>query len=290
MEYDYDFSIALDFIPSSSPRRVLTAASEFLEALESLDSLLVKSVAPSLKCSYRLQSVQSGSLLTYIKAVLETVDDEELKKGNTNVLIGAFMLKAKYACLSYLSRHNGIGKRNDLMELANSVHMIALQSGISQMQAYSKPPLYELGKEARKISDSLQLLEEGESVAFQIDEQQTALTRHMVVTPADLELLLVEREISTPTKMILKVRKPDFLGNSRWEFRYNGQSVFIPVNDAEWLAKFQSGKQDFRPGVSLVVECTHTVSYGYDGEVVEESRVIEKVLDIIPKQEQFTLL
>lgn len=288
MKHNADFCVTLDFA-KGSPRRVLNTASNYLDALESLDALLLQSVAPGMKCSYDLVAVESGSLKTYIKTQLEKVDDEELKRGNVNALIGPFLIRGKYACLDYLNRNNGLGSREQLASLAGTVHSLAMQSGVNQFQAYTKPPLVELGDRAARISEALQDLEEGESLAFQVEEQKVAMTRNMRILPADLEKLLVARTIPTPTRMILKVRKPDFLGSSNWEFRYNGKRLIAPINHREWLADFQNGEQEFRPGVALEVEAINTVNYGYDGDVVSETCTVEKVLRIMPKQEQLPL-
>lgn len=81
--------------------------------------------------------------------------------------------------------------------------------------------------------------------------------------------------------MIPKVKKPDYLGESRWEFRHGTRPISAKIVHADWLKDFHNRKYDIRPGDSLRATVLTTVSYGYDKEVVAIHYDITEVKEII---------
>jgi hypothetical protein len=76
------FGIELGFRPhSEAPSRVFRAMSALIESFEYTDRLLSRSIANRLQPILRLEDIEAGSVLTWLKNTLETVDDEALKSG-----------------------------------------------------------------------------------------------------------------------------------------------------------------------------------------------------------------
>ena len=46
-----------------------------------------------------------------------------------------------------------------------------------------------------------------------------------ILTPQDIEDLLVKEEMTSSTPMILRIKKPDFLRESMWEFQFAGHII-----------------------------------------------------------------
>ena len=84
--------------------------------------------------------------------------------------------------------------------------------------------------------------------------------------------------------MILKVKKPDYLGASMWELRHGEHNWSARIEDDEWLHRFQTRDVDVRPGDSLRALVRTDVRYGYHNEVVSEHRTILKVLETLPHE------
>ena len=81
--------------------------------------------------------------------------------------------------------------------------------------------------------------------------------------------------------MILKVKKPDYLGESMWEFRFGEHAIQVKVSDREWLEEFQLQRAFVHPGDSIrgIVEISH--KYDYDGELTSTYYNLVKVKKIL---------
>jgi hypothetical protein len=56
---------------------------------------------------------------------------------------------------------------------------------------------------------------------------------------------LVTREtLASAGERILKVKKPDYLGTSKWGFKYAGHMVEAKVADEAWLKRFQNNQEN----------------------------------------------
>ncbi len=81
--------------------------------------------------------------------------------------------------------------------------------------------------------------------------------------------------------MILIVKRPDFLGDARWEFRHGRQAIDAKILDGTWLADFHNDRIVLMPGDALRAMVRSLVRYGYDGELVDSKHEITKVLEVI---------
>jgi len=82
----------------------------------------------------------------------------------------------------------------------------------------------------------------------------------------------------------LKIKKPDFLGESMWDFKHGVRPIQARIVDTAWLQRFQQRKEDVRPGDALRVVVETDAKYGYDGEVVALHHRIIEVKAVIPAQ------
>ena len=57
----------------------------------------------------------------------------------------------------------------------------------------------------------------------------------------------------TNQKVTLVIKKPDLLGDSQWEFKFNGNTMKAKIEDENWLTKFQNG--DFSIQAKDSIEC-----------------------------------
>jgi hypothetical protein len=62
-------------------------------------------------------------------------------------------------------------------------------------------------------------------------------------------------------KIILKVKKPDMLGDSRWEFYFNDLRIDAEIRDNEWRDKVKRGDVTFHAGTFLTVDMRVITDY-----------------------------
>ena len=88
-------------------------------------------------------------------------------------------------------------------------------------------------------------------------------------------------EITPPMSMILAVKKPDYLGSSKWEMRHGKRAIYVRINDETFLREFQARKIDVRPKDALKCMVQVEMKYGYDNELISETFVIVSVTEIL---------
>ena len=93
--------------------------------------------------------------------------------------------------------------------------------------------------------------------------------------------LITRETIASEGERILKVKKPDYLGSSKWGFKYGGHMIEAKVLDSGWLNRFQNTLELVHPGDSLRVAHREVVSYGYDNEIVHTDYEVVEVVEVI---------
>jgi hypothetical protein len=81
--------------------------------------------------------------------------------------------------------------------------------------------------------------------------------------------------------MILAVKKPDYLGDSRWDLRHGKRPISAKIEDVEWLRRFQNRQVDVRPGDALRCEVKIEHLYGHDNELLTERYTIVRVNEVL---------
>ena len=118
-------------------------------------------------------------------------------------------------------------------------------------------------------------------VEFITDNEKARFNTSFKYIPEKIEEILTDKTLKTTGEMILKVKKPDYLGESMWEVRHNKRNVFVKILDEEWLRDFRSRKIDLRPGDSLEAVVDMETKYDSEGEVVSENHFIIKITNVI---------
>lgn len=286
-----DFLLTLRFPENAAnPQRFFAVAAECIDALQACDNILLKSFPTTIQPIFVLEQVQSGSLKIRLRQFLEAIDDDALKTMDWKPAVGKYLVKGKCLLLKKLEGRKTLPSAEELESVADALHELAKESDALTLPAYARLTALDIAEQAKEISAPLSKLKEGESLSLRSDEGEAVMDAGFSVTDEDINRLLVAQTLESIREIILMVRKPDFLGASKWEFRFDRRSMFVSVADKDWLSEYQSGKKDIRPGDALRVSMREAVSYDASGEVVSVEREIVKVLEIKRRQEQGTLM
>lgn len=286
-----DFLLTINFPPhTKNPQRIFSTASECIAALQACDQMLLKTFPTEIQPVFVLEQVETGSLKMWLRQLLEVVDDDAIKNLDWKPAVGKYLVKGKYLLLKKLEGKKELPSKHELLEISNELQELAKETDVLMLPAYSRVSEIDIAEHARIISTALARLEPGESISINDDNGEAVIDAGFAVTDEDIKNLLVEQELENTSELILMVRKPDFLGETKWEFRFNRRSLSVAIVDKDWLSNFQSGEIDIRPGDALRVRMKETVAYDATGEVVDEQREIIKVISVIHKKEQGTLL
>lgn len=282
-----DFLLTVNFAAGvKNPQRIFSAASECISALQACDQMLLKSFPTSIQPVFVLEQVESGSLKMWLRQLLEAVEDDALKNLDWKPAVGKYLVKGKYFLLKSLEGKKGLPSQAELREISLGLHELAKESDALRLPAYSRVTEVSIADHARIISNALSRLEPGESISLDGDDGQAVIAAGFSVTDEDINKLLIEQTLENISELILMVRKPDFLGETKWDFRFNRRNLSVSIIDKDWLSSFQSGDIDIRPGDALRVRMKEKVAYDLNGEVVSEEREIVQVVGVIRKKEQ----
>lgn len=260
--------------------------SDLIEAFKSLDANLLSSFDVALSASLVLDEVEAGSLKARFRDVITGIPDEALKDGEWKKVLGHFLLRAKYALLAWLNDQDETVSRDDVRKLESEILQIAEETNLKQLPAYAAPRADILLADIHSVQKSLAYLEEEDFAVYRTGEYEVQFNRHLDFSSDVVREVLTKEVVKNSSRQVIKVKKPDYLGQSMWSFQSGGRSIEAKITDFGWLYEFQSRAIDVRPGDSLRVLLYEETSYGYEGEVVHRYYEVEKVYEVVRPSSQ----
>lgn len=280
---DADFEIRVEFERGAGdPTRVFRTMTGLIESAQNLDAHLALGIGASVRTSLVLQDVEAASLKAILRTVVSSLPDEAVKAGEVKKVIGHYLIAAKHKILDWCGQRDEIGSREEVKQLQDEVHALAEASDVKVIPAYAPIELTTLLSDITAIREALSHLAANDAASFTSAEGQSIYNRRLHVSEAMVQELVTRETIPTESERIVKVKKPDYLGTSKWEFKYAGHAIEAKILDVVWLQRFQSNLEPLNPGDSLRVNLREEVAYGYDSEIVNIDYTVLKVLDILP--------
>ena len=282
-----DFSIEIDFQKGSeSPSRIFRTMTGLIETFQELDKALVNSIDTKIEPVMIIEDIETGSIKGWFSTILKNVDDDALKKLDWKPLVGQYLVKAKYYILDFMDGKTQITSIGEIEDLERKLLKSAEETDVTHFPSYTPIQRQKLFSNIKRITDALGYLNESDKASYISSENEIIMNAQFDIVPEKIEELLTQEQIGSYSEMILKVKKPDYLGESMWEFRHGTRTILAKIVDLEWLKSFQNREKDVRPGDSLRAQVETIVSYGYDNEVVGIHHNITEVKNIIPAKSQ----
>lgn len=284
MEKEFVYEIRLEYKEySAHPAQVFHAMGELIELMKKLDDALIDSLPYQISNKIILESVATGSIIAKLHTVLENIDDEALKELNIKKVIGAFLVKGKHELLKLLSEKEGIETTDDFDMITSSIEEVGNKElkEIGIEPNISKEKLLEA---LNTMSELIKRLGEEEKAIYISSEGAVVINKDFSLSKEKIEELLTEKTTSSITKEIVTVKKPDYLGTSKWELYFPQflKCQFVKIEDKKWLGRFQSGDIDLRPGDSVeatIESRAHIDEYSREIAVEYKAITIHKVIN-----------
>lgn len=278
---DADFAFEIDFRRGEGPAsRVFAATFDFIKACERIDRELLSTIDSSLETVLMLEDIEAGSIKTWLRNALSAVDDDGLKKLDWRPLVGKYLVKAKYAIIRWTET---VDAPRRLPELAKEIQTIAAETDVRHLPDYRAPApqaLVQAIRDFQGVKDHL--LPSDKATYIPSDGPAIEMNLSFRLDLSSIEELAVKETITfAAAPMILAVKKPDYLGDSKWELRHGKRSIAAKIEDGNWLNRFQNREVDVRPGDALkaLVQIEHL--YGHDNELLTERYTLVRVLDVL---------
>jgi hypothetical protein len=276
-----DFAFEINFQRGAGPAsRVFSATYEFIKACERLDAELIQSIDSNIETVLVLEDIEAGSIKTWLRSLLTATEDEALKQLDWKPLVGKYLVRAKYAVIRWIDEDSA---PRSLPALRREIQQIAAETDVRHMADYSAPSPGALVSAVRDFQAVKDTLVPGDRAKFITEDSEIEMNLSIRFSIEDIESLAVANTLSSPaTEMILAVKKPDYLGESKWELRHGKRTVSAKIEDTDWLQRFQNREGDVRPGDALRCVVEVELLYGFDNELIAERYTVKKVTDVLP--------
>ena len=161
---------------------------------------------------------------------------------------------------------------------------LAEQTNVRHIPAYSPLSVPEIIESVRRFDSVKDYLEEGELACMMISDEKMVTFNQGFRRDLDaLEgIATKETQVSSMSSMLFIVKKPDYLGQSKWEMKHGSQMYSVKIEDEEWLANFHKRKVALYPGDALRCQTRIELAYGYDNELIATHYYVEKILEVLP--------
>lgn len=280
---EQQFCLTVDYDKTSAhPEEVFLGIAHLIKTFNNLDSSLVTCIDNKIEPIIILEDVEKGSIKMLFKNIIESLPDDGLKECNVKKILGSYLVKAKYLILSHISDKDTIDIK-DIEFLENHIATMAKKTNISQLDCYSPPPRADFLKNISFIGESVATFRKNDHIYMEIPgKQKITINSNFRLPQNNIEELCAGDKITNTYDMILKVRKPDFLGNTQWIFRHGNNNFDAKILDLEWLDNYRHRKIAVFPGDSLKVTIESTCVYDNNGELLNSKNSIIKVLTVLP--------
>lgn len=272
------FCLKIDYeVGSEDPGRVFRSMASLIGSFTALDRVLERSVGVSVTPTLLLEDIETGSLKTWLRNRLEEVPDDAVSELSWKKVVGSYLVKGKRRLMQALSDKPSIESREDIARIQSAVREVAEETGVTRLPVYTPPDPERLLRAASDVASALNELTSTDRASYISDEGEVSIRGASGATRERIESLLTREVVASTVEMLLKVKKPDYLGVSMWEFRHGEHPVAARIEDADWLRRFQARELDVRPGDSLRALVRTEVRYGYQSEVVAVHHTILEV-------------
>lgn len=283
-----DFAIVIDFARNEArPQRIFQAADALISAFQAFDRTLVRSIDSNIEPIMILEYVEAGSLKIWLRNVLKVSDEQAIKKLDWKPQVGKYLVRAKYVLLDFVNHRIEVDDTRRLVQLRQDLNRLAEETDVRHLPDYAPVSASDLITSVTSISDAKSHLSRNDGLRLTSDEGEKSFDMEIEWAPEAMKGLFVKETIKQPPfEMILLVKKPDYIGNSKWEFRHGRTRLFAKIDHDDWLKKFQARQVDVRPGDSLRCRVEQEIQYGYDNEVIGEIFAVIQIVDVLENRMQ----
>jgi hypothetical protein len=153
---------------------------------------------------------------------------------------------------------------------------------VPEFPIYTPVPKKDLLLGIQKIQLAVSPLTEDEDRAEYIsgDSSRVPFNLALSISPDTIEDLLTKETLTNEITKLLKVKKPDYLGSSQWEFKDGKGTIDVKINDFEWLESFRKRHIVLAPGDSLLAVVEVVSKYDIDNNLISTRHTLLKVLEV----------
>lgn len=252
-----------------------------INAFKEYDRNLAKIISADFEPEIILEDITTGSLKTTIASILRKIDDGAIKGLDWKQLIGSYMVKGKYKLIEFLEERETVTDYKEIEDLNTELIKLAHDANIIHLPSFSPIPPQKLLENIKDISEAMSHLQSNDSVSLIADEREKEINKKFKLPVEKIETILTEHVAVKERLMVLKVKKPDFLGFSKWDMKHGNKAVSVKIEHIDWLNKFHKQEVVIAPGDSIKGLVKITENIDKHGQLVAEEYSIVEVYEVL---------
>lgn len=279
------FEIKLEFDANTeNPSRLFRSFADIIENIKNLDTVLAKTVNTTVSTKIYLSDIEKGSLIGKLWHELVISDDGKIDDLENTEKVKIFIDKSRSKTLEFIQ--DGKNSVDELEKLSESIQEIARNEELDKTFNYSPPNILELARNINEITETTKKLSDNEKLIIKNDSNTSEEldNESTKIDIDDVEKALTAEEINSQTIVFYKIKRPDFLGDSQWDFKHGNKNIKVKILHDAWLEKFKNGQEIVVPGDSLKVKINQNFKYNKNGYLISEKTEIIEVIGIIKNQ------
>lgn len=277
-----DFGFKIEFArDTEDPSRVFRSFLRLIEFCRATDKTLIESLDIAIKSDIILDNIEQGSITLWLKNAFKSVKDNCLEKFNEN-LISDYLIESKSSIIEFINERQTINNSSELLSLKDKLKSYAQKTNVNNLGIYTPPNDKELLLSIDNFQEARDELQAADQLYYLTPYSNLPVNHDFSISQENIENLLVQDTFTSEQEMILKIKKPDYLGESKWEFRHGKKAIDAKIIDREWLKMFRHREIIIAPGDSIRAKVKIVTQYDAHSELISSQHTIEKVIAVIP--------
>ena len=249
---------------SQTPQRVFKAIADLVTAFTKFDELLAQSILPELHAELILDDIEAGSIRSKLAILLRGIPDEAIKNFDWKKLVGHFLLKAKYNLLKLLEGKASFTDAQEIENLRISLESMAPTETFNPLMVPGQIPSIKLVGLIEDIVRAAALLRPNDYADYRSSSGNVRINPNF--DTSNLRALLATNTETSENEYLVKIKRPDFMGEAMWELVLKNHTIPAKMADTAWLEEFHQGLVDVRPNdylsIRLRTDTTFQGSFG----------------------------
>ncbi|NEP80998.1 MAG: hypothetical protein F6K39_24255 [Okeania sp. SIO3B3] len=275
-----DFGYKIDFArETEDPGRVFRAMLGLIEFSKVTDNTLIKYLDVEIESTLVLDNIEQGSFIVWLKNILKSVDDNQ----EINIQsVSSYLVKAKSEIIQFISDRDTIKDNSEFLELEERLKLLAQETESNPLDIYQAPNEKDLLSSIDKFGKASSELQKADKLSYLTKDSSFLINRNFSLSEESKENLLFKEVSKNEYEMVLKIKKPDYLGESKWIFKHRKRRIEAKIGDLEWLESFRSRDVLIFPGTAIKAIVEVIDKYDFSGKLISTQYTIQKVIEIIP--------
>jgi hypothetical protein len=264
----------------SDPFIAFSAYAEIVKSFKQIDNLIGKSINSDTNCKLTLEDVIPGSIISKIKAWLECTEDSLVQSSMPDKQnLQDFVDEGAKVFIESLNETK-IESGEQINDIQNKIKKLAVDNKISNILTYIPPSPKMILNVADGFAKSVKKISENESIQYHCNNDIIPIQKSIEVYFDKIQEEFVNQTLVSEGEMILKIKKPDLLGNTLWTFKHD-KPIQAHIEDVEWLNNFLNAEIPLFSGDSLHANVKTITKYDSDGNLIKQEYIVTKITEKI---------